>query len=646
MKAPVFLLLLATPAAAVQFRQPAVGNVTVTAYYDLGGTRDWNCGDNTYGGHRGTDIAIIGRFEAQDQGREIVAAAPGRVITTHDGEFDRCTTGNCGGGGGFGNYVSIQHDDGKVTYYGHMRQGSVSVAAGDQVACGQHLGLVGSSGNSTGPHVHFEMRVNGTADDPFSGPCGGPLSYWVDQGPYRGLPVDRCEVAEPPPPPPGPDMHLGIEWTLAGRPCDFEDCRDFVRDGRSGGVPDAWVGEEATLIVQVRNQGNGSTHAERPEDAAVELQYALPPGVTPVRYTIETDHPAYDRATWQRNDAMDNPANPAADAPPREGVLRLNGFSANEAKRLVLTVRVEGRNIGVGGRPEARAWIRHLGGIYGEKTEWDDPVEVNDRQTFNGGDLKVAAGLDTFDQRSFLFDSPDDEGQVEGFRRCTPDAVAGFHLNLEEHALAVEVVGADPCLESPPIRVPAAEVPGIRLRVRQHQGPRRGYVEWTTEAEPDFADSRRVAFDSTGGGAWDDVHLGPGWTGVITRVRVLPVPDAGDGSPWFDLAEVRLVAEAPVPETPGAGGAGGGAGGAGGSGGVGPDGPGRDAGVLPDPTPFDGGSQGGAGGAAPRATGTTLSGGCQSTPGRPHGGWLALVGLAFLSRRVRHARPGRVDRRR
>ncbi len=198
------ILAFSGAAGAVAFRQPVNGDVVVTAYYDLGGTRDWNCGNHTYGGHRGTDIAIIGRFEAQDAGREVVAAAPGRVIRTHDGEFDRCTTGDCAGGGGFGNHVVVEHTDGKVSYYAHLRNGSVAVREGQQLNCGDRVGQVGSSGYSTGPHLHFEVRINNAADDPFTGPCGGPLSYWVNQGQYRGLPTRDCEGggdADPPPPP-------------------------------------------------------------------------------------------------------------------------------------------------------------------------------------------------------------------------------------------------------------------------------------------------------------------------------------------------------------------------------------------------------------------------------------------------------------
>ena len=172
--------------------------MTVTAYYDYGGAgsvQDWSCGTQSYDGHRGTDFGTYGSWAAVDEGREVLAAAPGEVIAAHDGEFDRCTTGSCAGGGGFGNYVAIRHADGKVTYYGHMRRGSVAVSVGERVECGRRVGYIASSGYSTGPHLHFEPRIGGTsADDPFGGGgCSGPLSYWVEQGAYRALPAMRCE---------------------------------------------------------------------------------------------------------------------------------------------------------------------------------------------------------------------------------------------------------------------------------------------------------------------------------------------------------------------------------------------------------------------------------------------------------------------
>lgn len=190
----------------------------VTAYRDhnatAGALQDWDCKAKTYDGHKGSDFGI-GSWPVMDSGsRWIVAAADGKVVFANDGCFDRCSTGDCNCGSGFGNYVKLEHADGKLTYYAHMLQGSVAVSVGQQVKCGDHLGKVGSSGYSTGPHLHFEPRyASNTSDEPFAGACGGPTSFWVNQGAYLGLPSDQCEN---PPPPPLDDAKLVTETLPAG----------------------------------------------------------------------------------------------------------------------------------------------------------------------------------------------------------------------------------------------------------------------------------------------------------------------------------------------------------------------------------------------------------------------------------------------
>ena len=84
-------------------------------------------------------------------GSSILAADGGTVIVS---DYD----------GGYGNYIMINHGNGRVTLYAHMS--SRAVAAGANVNKGQVIGFVGSTGNSTGPHLHFEVRVNGSTTDP------------------------------------------------------------------------------------------------------------------------------------------------------------------------------------------------------------------------------------------------------------------------------------------------------------------------------------------------------------------------------------------------------------------------------------------------------------------------------------------------
>ena len=108
--------------------------------------------------HKGIDIA-------QNQGAAVVASRSGTVIrSVNTCPHNYGKSGNCCGNG-YGNHVIIQHDDGTYsTLYGHMEKTIVNV--GDYVNKGQTIGYVGSTGWSTGFHLHFEVRKNGTAVDP------------------------------------------------------------------------------------------------------------------------------------------------------------------------------------------------------------------------------------------------------------------------------------------------------------------------------------------------------------------------------------------------------------------------------------------------------------------------------------------------
>lgn len=112
--------------------------------------------------HGGIDIAGAGIM-----GTPVVAAADGTVVATNGS----CTHNwgksySCGCGGGYGNYVMISHAGGKMTVYGHLT--SLTVSSGQSVSRGQVIGYVGSTGNSTGPHLHYECRLNGVRYNPMS----------------------------------------------------------------------------------------------------------------------------------------------------------------------------------------------------------------------------------------------------------------------------------------------------------------------------------------------------------------------------------------------------------------------------------------------------------------------------------------------
>lgn len=146
------------------------------------GIRDWDCSGYTYDGHHGHDSSIRG-FRAQAIGVPVFAALDGTVSSAHDGEFDEMTEWV---NGTRANFVALSHGEGHRTLYFHLKNGSVLVAPGDTVKAGQQLGLTGSSGISTGPHLHLESQVNLEWYEPSAGPCRPGPGQWLAQPP-----VDR-----------------------------------------------------------------------------------------------------------------------------------------------------------------------------------------------------------------------------------------------------------------------------------------------------------------------------------------------------------------------------------------------------------------------------------------------------------------------
>ncbi|NOY24652.1 MAG: M23 family metallopeptidase [Oligoflexia bacterium] len=160
-----------------------------------------------YDGHDGSDYILSGGFSTMDSSDTVVvAAADGVVSYAEDGHYDRChgdlATGDvsCDGYDIVANAVIIDHstDDGGTwqTMYWHLAQGSVAVAVGQAVSRGDQLGLVGSSGYSSMPHLHFELQqVDGTTGsgilvDPYAGPYSQDATAWCDQGVKDQLPGD------------------------------------------------------------------------------------------------------------------------------------------------------------------------------------------------------------------------------------------------------------------------------------------------------------------------------------------------------------------------------------------------------------------------------------------------------------------------
>ena len=105
-----------------------------------------SCAFRGYSGHSGVDLTMSGAY-----GKPVYASASGTVIYA-------------GWSGGYGKCIKISHSNGYTTWYAHLS--SIDVSVGDSVYQGQQIGRIGSTGNSSGPHLHFELRINGTAVNP------------------------------------------------------------------------------------------------------------------------------------------------------------------------------------------------------------------------------------------------------------------------------------------------------------------------------------------------------------------------------------------------------------------------------------------------------------------------------------------------
>lgn len=167
--------------------------------------QDYTCGVRTYDldtgyNHAGTDYYLWPYpWLMMDSGDvRIVAAAPGAIAEKIDGNFDRdCAIA---GNGGF-NAVFVTQDDGLTAWYLHMKNGSPTTkAVGARVEAGEYLGLVGSSGPSSLPHLHFELHdAANNLVDPLHGACNDAPDRWIVPQPYESPRIDTLTThsAEP-----------------------------------------------------------------------------------------------------------------------------------------------------------------------------------------------------------------------------------------------------------------------------------------------------------------------------------------------------------------------------------------------------------------------------------------------------------------
>jgi len=166
---------------------------------------DYACGTRSYDtpdgyNHQGTDITSYPFMQRKQNNDEtiVVAAAPGVIVAKEDGQPDHSCSLNMNPW----NAVYVHHSDGSEAWYGHLKANSLTTKnVGDSVDAGEFLGVMGSSGDSTGPHLHFEVYdANGQLVDPFAGTCNdfNTFSWWANQRPYYEPAIDLVTTGNAP----------------------------------------------------------------------------------------------------------------------------------------------------------------------------------------------------------------------------------------------------------------------------------------------------------------------------------------------------------------------------------------------------------------------------------------------------------------
>lgn len=241
------------------------------------GIQDWSCTRNAYDGHGGQDTGIRS-FREQVVGVPVYAALDGRVKSVQDYEDDM----------NFGptrrltdNHVVLSHGGTQETVYGHLRRGRILVRVGQEVGAGQQLGWTASSGNSSGPHLHFGARFRFDVYEPFAGPCRPGKSFWTEQptvstGPYA------------------------VNVTLSTEPFEGRDNWPWDEATRTGAFV---VGErDVHLRVELGNPEGLDTSGVRfvRPDGSVALEAdGPPPGGRTVSWSARAYRVALDRlGTW------------------------------------------------------------------------------------------------------------------------------------------------------------------------------------------------------------------------------------------------------------------------------------------------------------------------------------------------------------
>lgn len=331
--------------------------------------QDYACGTRSYDtadgyNHAGTDIFTwpFGWYKMDHDQVQVIAAAPGTILYKSDGNNDR----SCSFNGNNWNAVYIRHADGSVAWYGHLKRGSLTAKpVGSAIARGEYVGIVGSSGNSTGPHLHFEVHtVDNELIDPFAGACNtlNADSWWQDQPDYY-------------------DSGVNAVATGFGSPV-FPAC-PLPEDGRQ--TDDFTAGDRIYFTTYYRDQLNTQTslYTIYQPDGAIYQSWT---------HSINPAHYAASYWYWYFTFPTDVPSGTWRFEVNYWGKSYETYFNVSAPTYLTLTAPLTG-SIWTIGQPYTATWQDNLGG----------PVQVG---LFQQGELIQFLGLFTDSQTSLTWTVP------------------------------------------------------------------------------------------------------------------------------------------------------------------------------------------------------------------------------------------------
>jgi hypothetical protein len=325
---------------------------------------------------------------------------------------------------------------------------------------------------------------------------------------------------------PDPDPTYAV--TLDAR---WSGLSDIWTGGSSAGVSDAFPDDRVVVEFLLTNNS--------PEPIrGVELGYFFEnPWLTPVDWKIESDYPAYDRATWAVNSADSSPSNPARDALGGTGFLVMDAFSPRETKRVTITLKVGDPSIGRVDQPDARVWLRNITGIYGPQTDFFTAPSNNSL----GRNVNDYVELDILSTDAWFFDETGSDADIEGWSVADSSMVEAAQQN-GEGMLAIQARGPAPSVESPAwTELDADRFTELVVASRSHDGARTMQLYWARSGQ-EWNASRSVQFAAAGDSSIQQVRalLGehPEWYGTITALRLVPAIAAPVGATdrrWHDV---------------------------------------------------------------------------------------------------------------